>query len=291
MSQNVIRNSTSPQNQQQQQPNVRHIPIFVEGRDEPIINKTSTDCTDGGIGNIGGIKTSKSNETPLGGATSSTGGIRQGQGNNSTTTTTSNQQQQQNQTKQNSSDSIFNRVKNFPVRFEEELSKTAANLRGKSPGRTIPIQVQTTTTTTTLPSQQQQYQQQQHQRNGLNSPIPTQQQSQSQSSSSDDIKEEDPIEKIQKIQKDVLEIITKLETIVIKSRKDKEYLYLDEMLTQNLLKLDTINADGCEHIKQARRAAIKCVNKCIEVLECKAENGLKSSNSNLSDYDNLQQQN
>lgn len=45
------------------------------------------------------------------------------------------------------------------------------------------------------------------------------------------------------------------------------------MLTQNLLKLDTIDTEGKENIKQARREAIKCINKCIAVLEAKADSG------------------
>lgn len=48
-------------------------------------------------------------------------------------------------------------------------------------------------------------------------------------------------------------------------------MYLDEMLTRNLLKLDSIDADGKDHIKQARREAIRCINKCIGVLEAKAD--------------------
>lgn len=48
-------------------------------------------------------------------------------------------------------------------------------------------------------------------------------------------------------------------------------MYLDEMLTQNLLKLDTIDTDGKENIKLARREAIRCINKCIGVLEAKAD--------------------
>jgi BCL2-associated athanogene 3 len=55
------------------------------------------------------------------------------------------------------------------------------------------------------------------------------------------------------------------------TRKDKHYLYLDEMLTQNLLRLDTVDTEGKENIKQARREAIKCINHCISVLEAKTE--------------------
>lgn len=55
------------------------------------------------------------------------------------------------------------------------------------------------------------------------------------------------------------------------SKRDKQYMYLDEMLTQNLLKLDTIDTEGKENIKQARREAIKCINICIAALERKTE--------------------
>lgn len=54
-------------------------------------------------------------------------------------------------------------------------------------------------------------------------------------------------------------------------KKNKTYMYLDEMLTQNLLKLDSIDAEDQPQIKSARREAIKSINHCIAVLEAKAE--------------------
>lgn len=54
-------------------------------------------------------------------------------------------------------------------------------------------------------------------------------------------------------------------------KKDKTYVYLDEMLTQNLLKLDSIDAEDQPQIKSARKEAIKSINHCIAVLEAKAE--------------------
>lgn len=57
------------------------------------------------------------------------------------------------------------------------------------------------------------------------------------------------------------------------TKKDKRYLFLDEMLTRNLIKLDNIETEGKENIRQARREAIKCIQKCIAVLEAKAEKG------------------
>jgi BAG domain len=56
----------------------------------------------------------------------------------------------------------------------------------------------------------------------------------------------------------------------------KEYAFLDEMLTQNLLKLDDIDAEGKENIKNARREAIKCINSLISLLEAKKDEAQKS---------------
>lgn len=55
------------------------------------------------------------------------------------------------------------------------------------------------------------------------------------------------------------------------TKADKRYMFLDEMLTRNLIKLDTIETDGKENIRLARREAIKCIQKCIAVLEAKAD--------------------
>lgn len=65
--------------------------------------------------------------------------------------------------------------------------------------------------------------------------------------------------------------MTQVEHFEGKGKRDKEYLWLDEMLTQNLLKLDTIDTDGQENVKLARREAVKCINRCLSVLEAKAE--------------------
>ncbi|XP_038211750.1 BAG domain-containing protein Samui isoform X2 [Zerene cesonia] len=82
----------------------------------------------------------------------------------------------------------------------------------------------------------------------------------------------DPITLILSIQTDVLNLMTEVENFT-GTKKDKKYLYLDEMLTRNLIKLDNIETDGKENIRQARKEAIKCIQKCIAVLEAKAEKG------------------
>lgn len=54
-------------------------------------------------------------------------------------------------------------------------------------------------------------------------------------------------------------------------RGDRDYIYLDEMLTRNLLKLDTIDTNGKDSIRMARKEAIKCIQTSIAVLEAKAD--------------------
>lgn len=80
----------------------------------------------------------------------------------------------------------------------------------------------------------------------------------------------DCISKIQAIQRDVLDLMCAVEEFGGK-RGDKEYMYLDEMLTRNLLKLDTIDTNGKESIRLARKEAIKCIQASIAVLEAKSD--------------------
>lgn len=63
-------------------------------------------------------------------------------------------------------------------------------------------------------------------------------------------------------------------------RGDKEYKYLDEMLTRNLLKLDTIDTNGKESIRLARKEAIKCIQASIAVLEAKSDLHLNKNEEN-----------
>lgn len=80
----------------------------------------------------------------------------------------------------------------------------------------------------------------------------------------------DCIGKIQSIQSDVLDLMAAVDRFA-GSRGDKEYKYIDEMLTRNLLKLDTIDTQGRESIRLARKEAIRCIQASITVLEAKAE--------------------
>ncbi|XP_055854698.1 BAG domain-containing protein Samui isoform X2 [Episyrphus balteatus] len=127
--------------------------------------------------------------------------------------------------------------------------------------------------------QQQQQPQQQHHQNNRPTPInthqqPTAQQQQGPPPATPHTMES--INKIQDIQRDVLNLMTKVENFT-GLRSDKEYAYLDEMLTRNLLKLDTIDTQGKESIRLARKEAIKCIQASINVLEAKAEENAKTA--------------
>jgi len=54
------------------------------------------------------------------------------------------------------------------------------------------------------------------------------------------------------------------------SRKNKEYLYLDDMLTKLLISLDGIDADGRNDIKQMRKESVKKVDDYLKLLDEKA---------------------
>lgn len=54
------------------------------------------------------------------------------------------------------------------------------------------------------------------------------------------------------------------------SKKSRDFLYLDEMLTRALLQLDNVDPDGRDDVRQARRAVIKGINAAISLLESKA---------------------
>ena len=53
------------------------------------------------------------------------------------------------------------------------------------------------------------------------------------------------------------------------SKTDKEYLYLDEMLTRHLISLDGIDPEGQLEIRQLRKESIKSVNRCLSLLDRK----------------------
>ena len=54
------------------------------------------------------------------------------------------------------------------------------------------------------------------------------------------------------------------------SKEDKEYRYLDEMLTRHLLTLDSIETGGRDDIRQMRKDTIRSINRCASILDSRA---------------------
>lgn len=71
------------------------------------------------------------------------------------------------------------------------------------------------------------------------------------------------------MQKEVDDLAEQVRRYVGGSRQDKEYMYLDEMLTRELIKLDDIETEGRENVRQARKNAIKSIQDTIGLLETK----------------------
>lgn len=66
-------------------------------------------------------------------------------------------------------------------------------------------------------------------------------------------------------------------------KNSKEYKFLDEMLTRNLLALDGIDTAGRNDVRQQRKESIKSINRCLSILESKAKNQAEKNNAILSE--------
>jgi BCL2-associated athanogene 3 len=54
------------------------------------------------------------------------------------------------------------------------------------------------------------------------------------------------------------------------SKTSREYLYLEEMLTRLLIRLDGVDTGGSDEVRNYRRQAVKSVQSVLEQLERKA---------------------
>lgn len=265
-----------------EQQKVRHIPIFVEGRDEPYINKDHVDSGTGGS-QSSAPQTSSNNTSAFASAESSSD-PHSFQNHHSFTRPPMNFGDDIGfgfgQDMPRPSGSIFERAKDFPVRdffnmrsASPRRSESPSNVHRQSPS---PAGVHHQHPQRQAPPQSNQDRQVPVQR----STTPQRQQAPPPVDQAIPAKQkaiEDSITKIQKIQASVLDLMSRVEQFDGKNRK--EYVLLDELLTQNLLKLDDIDAEGKENIKNARREAIKCINSLISLLEAKNDEATAASES------------
>ncbi|XP_059217097.1 BAG domain-containing protein Samui isoform X1 [Stomoxys calcitrans] len=183
---------------------------------------------------------------------------------------------------------IFVEGRSEPIINNKEIPNQNAPPSATARAYTPPKQTQQQQSPFQYPQPQgqpQQQQQQQHTQQHRPTPLNTQQQPTQQQQQSTGLPPQTPhtvdsINKIQDIQRDVLELMSCVEKFA-GTRSDKEYAYLDEMLTRNLLKLDNIDTNGKESIRLARKEAIKCIQASINVLEAKAEENAKAAEGNV----------
>lgn len=208
--------------------------------------------------------------------------------------------------------SIFERAKEFPVRDffrrsesparqipvfhstathqphfnSQNMRNSASPAPGQGQQQQPPQQQQPSQQQQDYQKQQQQYQQQQQrkfqeqkQQQQENNPVQNHQQQQPEAAPrpTPPNPRELMIQKIIDINTDVAKLMDRVEKFEGKNRKDKDYLYLDEMLTQHLIRLDDLDANGDDIIKQSRRAAIQAINHTIKALEAKVEMALKEA--------------
>lgn len=189
------------------QPQVHHIPIFVEGRTDPIIHTSSEVSSEKNY-----VTT---DQAPL---------------------------------KCNSDGSSANKM-------PSAKSSTHFNQNPKSSQEgIIPLDMQTTSNSVTQST------------STLSTQLPL---SMSATTSSAPVSRLDSQQCVDLVQEEVDILTRRVEQYSGTSRNDKEYLYLDEMLTRNLIRLDTIEVEGNEQLRTARKNVIKSIQKSIALLESK----------------------
>ena len=88
------------------------------------------------------------------------------------------------------------------------------------------------------------------------------------------------LQQLFKIQDNVNELVNQLDEFN-GDKNSKEFKYLDEMLTRNLLALDEIESGGRPDVRQARKESINAINRCLSVLEAKAKSPDAARNNEI----------
>nr|SVE73370.1 EOG090X0OY9 [Ceriodaphnia reticulata] len=97
------------------------------------------------------------------------------------------------------------------------------------------------------------------------------------SSASVELQTANDLELIERIQRETETLLPRIETFR-GDRHDRGFLFLDEMLTRLLLKLDNVQVEGRDDVRHARRQAIASITRCINLLESKLLDSIERSN-------------
>ena len=253
------RKSTSPtkdkdnptKHQQQQPQQVRHIPIFVEGRDAPVLSsstnrKSSSDkVPNPPVRNSSRPNTLNTSSVPLN--TEPTSPLSPPPG-------------------------------PIPMGCSPHLNKDAA-APSKAPAEEPTSPQPMPPGPIPLPNLSDTQQQQQQQQPEVSNDAPDS--TKDTSSESDSIKSDPALDKVKSIQDKLQDIKKRIEDFK-GSKTDKEYLYLDDLLTRYLLQLDCIDSGGREEIRKIRKESIVSVNRCLSLLDHRAKSNAESNDEILS---------
>lgn len=240
-----------PQQQQQQGPKVCYIPIQVEGRDEPMMPRNPN------------IQSSGSAEKIFGNERVSPG--FPGHARPKDMYGSPNKPQMQQPSQQQYGGQYQQHPPQAQQQQQPSHTQQHAHMQYQQPQQQAPPTYQGQGQPYMKPPQQQQQPQPHPQQQQPQQQKPKQQQAHPTAPLSND-----PLEKIKCVRNDVMELMSCVENFK-GTRKDREYLYLDEMLTRNLIKLDNVETEGKENIRLARKEAIKCIQTCISNLEARAQ--------------------
>ncbi|XP_011302589.1 BAG domain-containing protein Samui isoform X2 [Fopius arisanus] len=236
--------SSKPQQSQghpkQQQSNVRHIPIFVEGRDEPVIAKSQEEAVH-----------NKQPSPPR--FTSQPSPPRYHQSFDSPphfhrpshfTSERFGRPREWKQFTEDVFDGPFEEIRRTHSPFRQQAQRQP---RGTEPH---------------FQSPQQPPQQERPPEKARQEPEPDKPKQQ--------IQPKDPLERVALVQQEVDSLHEQVKLWNGNTRQDKQYIYLDEMLTRELIKLDDIDTEGKEAVRQSRKNTIKSIQDAISLLESKA---------------------
>ena len=94
-----------------------------------------------------------------------------------------------------------------------------------------------------------------------------------------------PLQQVQLILQEANELQERV-NVFNGAKGDKDYMYLEEMLTRKLLKLDNIMSEGNEEIRNTRRQAVKTVQSSLDHLELKAFANAEGDGGNTNSHNN-----
>ena len=269
-----------PQQQQPEAPKVRHIPIFVEGRDEPVTQRKTSQTDIGGGGfrqpsefypqNVQKVRSqSVSSPGPSGGSGIGGGGFVRGAGGLNLKPM---QPQQQPPLEPTSPLSPIPSDQPIPMGCSGDYfvkSEAAPKPEPTSPAPLPPgpIPMPYTADSVDAPAPEVVH----HVPvKVIDTPDPSPPKPEQQQQPKPTDVELSPAEaKLRKIESEVADLLQRVEKFS-GGKRDKEYLFLDDLLTQKLCLLDSIESDGREDIRKMRKDSIKNITRCLSMLDRRA---------------------